>query len=225
MTTRISVHDLCRRRLGDLESAPEFSNLQINQWINDAIADYSVFFPRELSGDLTLTTGTHSYSMSTLTGLKRVLKVEYPKGEDPPEYLVKSVEKDSPSSFYGSYCYDLLDEPPSTIILGPDVTTGQKATITYQADHDYPAADSTVLTVPDRHLELLVLFVRMAAAQEISAKQNMDPQVTTLLSSTLSTHANRCEREYRTKLGQFLAADSPGGQMTSWDMDDHGQVY
>jgi len=44
--TRQDLRDLCRRRLGDETVPYKWSDLQVNQWINDAIADYSVHFPR-----------------------------------------------------------------------------------------------------------------------------------------------------------------------------------
>ena len=46
MTTyyRIHLRTLVRRRLGDLTTPYKWSNEQINQYINDAIADYSQHF-------------------------------------------------------------------------------------------------------------------------------------------------------------------------------------
>lgn len=46
MTTRKELNDICRLRLGDLTEPFEFSDQQINRWINDAIAEYSISFPR-----------------------------------------------------------------------------------------------------------------------------------------------------------------------------------
>ena len=46
MTSRLDLRNLCRRRLGDLTAPTHWSDLQINQWINDAVADYSLYFPR-----------------------------------------------------------------------------------------------------------------------------------------------------------------------------------
>ena len=44
MTSRLDLRNLCRRRLGDLTTPTHWSDLQINQWINDAVADYSLLF-------------------------------------------------------------------------------------------------------------------------------------------------------------------------------------
>lgn len=43
---RIDLRRLCRRRLGDLTTPYKWSDEQLNQWINNAIADYSLHFPR-----------------------------------------------------------------------------------------------------------------------------------------------------------------------------------
>jgi hypothetical protein len=51
----------------------------------DAIADYSVHFPRIITLKIDCTASTHAYDMPA--DCKAVLSVEYPKGEDPPKYL------------------------------------------------------------------------------------------------------------------------------------------
>lgn len=221
MTSREDLRNLCRRRLGDLGDPFEFSNLQINQWINDAIAEYSIYFPRESSLLISLVEGQSAYS---LENVRRVVAVSYPASADPPVYLQRGDHRLG-EGFYGTPRYDVLGEPPTSLILGPAVRSGEQVEVRVLGDHDYPAADATPLTVPDRHLELLVLFVRLAAAQEIASQEMMDPQVTTLLSSTLSTNAGRAGREYRLKLKEYLQAESLGGQPLAWGWDEHGRLY
>src|SRR5512135_379203 len=93
--TRGQLRDLCRRRLGDLAVPYKWSDLQINQWINDSIADYSIHFPRRATLKFDCTTGVHAYDLPP--DCQAVLRVEYPHGEDPPEYLQPG---DSASPFF-----------------------------------------------------------------------------------------------------------------------------
>lgn len=220
MTTREDLRNLCRRRLGDLDSPFEFSNLQINQWINDAIADYSVYFPREATQVIDL---VEAQSVYALEAARQVLAVVHPAGSDPPCYLPRGDQRGE--GFFGRRRYDLIGDPPTHLVLGLVGQPGEQVEIRLLRDHDYPASDGTPVTLPDRHLELLVLFVRMAAAQEVASREMMDPQVTTLLSSTLSTNAGRAEREYRLKLKEYLQAESPGGQWLGWRGERPARIY
>jgi len=63
---------LCHRRLGDLTSLYAFSDDQINQWINDAITEYSINFPWQICRQIC-----------------SIISIEYPSGEDPPEYITR----------------------------------------------------------------------------------------------------------------------------------------
>lgn len=224
MTTRGDLRDLCRRRLADEIEPVNWSDLQINQWVIDAIADYSNFFPRTLTKDITLSAGTHEYPFEGMTGVRSILRIEYPKSQDPKVYLERRDIR-SPAGWHGKAVYDVLGDPPAILVLGPgNWATGAKTAVTYLADHDYPDDDADAITVPDLHIELLVLFVRMAALQEAHHKETRNPMTNVLLVGTLSLDASRAEREYRTKIEQFLAAWQPGSGMVSWG-DDIGRVY
>ncbi len=63
MTTyyRIDLRTLCRRRLGDLTTPYKWSDEQINQFINDAIADYSMHFPRVQTQTISCSDDTREY--------------------------------------------------------------------------------------------------------------------------------------------------------------------
>ena len=63
MTTRSDLRRLIRRRLGDNASPTQWSDLQINQWINDAIAEYSIHFPRKLDAAIPCIDGQRGYDL------------------------------------------------------------------------------------------------------------------------------------------------------------------
>ncbi|MCS6908625.1 MAG: hypothetical protein RML93_12200 [Anaerolineales bacterium] len=197
MTTRQEVNQLCRRRLADQRAPFTFSDLQINQWIHDAIAEYSQLFPRTLYAEFTLQAGQTVVDLSGLSGFQTVLRVEYPLGMQPPRFLQR-IARARTAVFNGRPTYDLDWGAPGgwRLYLGLTPKAGEKLGLTYQADHLYPAEDATPLTVPDRHLELIVLFVRMAALQEQLAELGAQSLPAPPLLGIRALNAARARQEY-----------------------------
>lgn len=197
MTTRLEVNQLCRRRLADQSAPFTFSDLQINQWIHDAIAEYSQLFPRTLYAEFTLQAGQTVVNLSGLEGFQTVLRVEYPLGLQPPRFLQR-ISRSRGAVFSNRPTYDLDWGAPGgwQLHLGLTPQGGEKLGLTYQADHLYPADDPTTLTVPDRHLELIVLFVRMAALQEQLAELGAQSLPAPSLLSVRALNAVRARQEY-----------------------------
>lgn len=216
MTTRKALNDICRLRLGDLSEPYEFSDQQINRWITDAIAEYSLSFPRRLCRHITTTAGQRDYPLEDIPEFQRVLRVEYPYGQEPSCYLTHR-RQDDRRGFLAQPVYDLELTAPQTLtlVIGVTPAAGETIALTYQADHSFPQNDEDELSVPDRHLELLVLFVRQAAMQEQLARHSAAADAGSLLLSSLSENAARAAREYREQLeAARLAQDA--GSWVSW---------
>lgn len=155
----------------------------VNAWIRDAIRDYSGHFPMfvdtdDQSTNISCVAGQQEYSLSSFTGIQAVLDVEYPEGNDPAS-LLKRWEQDDPRGFEGLEVYALRGfEKPDTLRLGQEPSSGESIRLTYLADHTAPATDITTLTVPDRHLDVLVLFVQWRAMRAAVNRlmTNPDPQ-------------------------------------------------
>ncbi len=218
MTTRKDINDLCRRRLGDQFSPNEFTDLQINQWINDAIADYSIYFPRQIAISISTQAGTCLYPLENIAGLRSVLSVSYPSLEGECTYLTRRSERDR-RGFYGRPVYDLKPDQTGhwVLVLGLTPPEGETISMLVEADHLYLASDPDETTVPDLHLELLVLFVRAAAMQEQLAQMSAQNEPSSLLLSTLGANANRALNEYQQKKREFLAGMSAGGMIQVWE--------
>ncbi len=95
---------------------------------------------------------------------------------------------------------------------------------TYQADHDYPYDDLDEITVLERHYELIILYVRWAAYQELATTESSDPDPTTLALSTLELNAFRAQRLYLQSLKDAVASDSHSATAT-WSMDKWDRAY
>ena len=154
-----------------------------NAWIRDAIRDYSSHFPMFVDTDdestnITCVDDQQEYSLSSLTGIQAVLDVEYPEGNDPASLLERR-EQDEPRGFEGFEVYAVRGfEKPDTLRLGQEPSSTEKIRLTYLADHTAPATDIITLTVPDRHLDALVLFVQWRAMRAAVNRlmTNPDPQ-------------------------------------------------
>jgi len=162
-----------RERMADETQWPDST---LDNWINDAIRDYSVYFRRRVAATITAVEDQREYSLSGYTGIRSVLSVEWPEDEDPPEYLSRRAEKDV--CFWGGPWYDVRGTvAPETLVIAQKPDEGEDIGLVYEADHTELTADDDVLTVPDRHLEGLALFVWWKAAQELAmtvARQELD---------------------------------------------------
>ena len=70
----------CRDLLGDLTGgAYIFTDVQLDDWINRAINDLSIHFPRYMVYTVGTTLGTHTYDLEVYH--KGIASVEYPTGE------------------------------------------------------------------------------------------------------------------------------------------------
>ncbi len=218
MTTRADLRNLVRRRLGDLTAPYTQSDLQVNQWINDAIADYSVYFPQVKTASITAVTGTHEYSLPV--DFVSIVRVEWPVGREPEEFLER-VNRAESAGPYTSGVYEMMESHSSAVSkiwFADEMMTGSNPEIVYQASQDSLDDDGDVTTVPDRHLDLLVLFCRWASLQELASEEAANPDPSQLNVSVLDTNAGRAERSYRKSLSDFLQAEK-SSQRVSWRME------
>lgn len=230
--TRQQIRDLCRRRLGDLETPYHWSDLQVNQWINDAIADYSQHFPILTQVNLATVAGQNSYLLS---GIRRILGVEYPLSVAGPavENRLLLLDHTRPEflNLAGYYDVDYSPQANSEVILWlsgamagcpPGLTDDCRCT--GQADHSYLDDDSDETTLPERNLELVMLYVRWAAFQELASSESANPDPTSLAMGTLELNASRAQRLYLVALQETKRAESES-RSVEWKLDRWDRVY
>lgn len=218
-STRSELNDLMRRRLSDHTAPYTWSDIQINQWINDAIADYSQHFSEStIQQTINCVADQREYSLSSYTGLTDITRVEYPADEDEPD-LLEFRRTTDPRGFYGGEFYDVLGNPPQVLIIAEEPDSGDTIEIDYIADHDYLDDDTDVCTVPDGHLDVLVNHVRWSAAQERLNKELQNPDRTSITLNSLSLEAVRAERIYSNVLKRYIRANSESSSI-QWDLND-----
>ena len=220
MTTRAQFRAVLRETMSVRSHWPD---TLLNIWIGDAIRDYSNYFSRQLEAILDCVAGQREYSLVTLLGIQGVLMVEYPVGEDPPRYLARRPET---GGFAGLPVYDLRGEPPHALVIGEEPDADDDIGLVYTADHAVPANDTDALTMPDRHLEALKLFVIWQAVRELELNEATDPDTTNMLLSMLGLNSVRAERMYRSRLDDFRQkVAAPGGYAGPWVSDANDKVY
>ncbi len=223
MTNREELRTMIRLRLGDMAETPILTDEQVNQWINDSIREYSIHFPRQTELRIPCLALVREYGLEGKTdesgveakGVRQVLRVEYPLGEDPPQILLRRSELDG-RGFQEENVYDVRANPPLTLVLGP-LPKGTE-TLGVHISCDYPALslDTDIPTLPDRRLELIVLFTRLLALQELAATEAIDPSPTGVILTGLSTMLARAREDYESQLAEYQKSDSPGGVITRW---------
>ena len=87
MTTLAQLIDDCEADLADSGNAT-WSAADIEQWCRDAIGDYSQHFPFKNNYEITCSVGDKTYQIVDDQYID-VISVEFPKGEDPPQYLFR----------------------------------------------------------------------------------------------------------------------------------------
>ncbi len=193
----------------DLALPYHWSDLQLNQWLNDAIADYGLYFPRTLSLEIDAEAGVRAYDLPS--DFQAALRVEYPAGEEPPN-LLQRLPLNEQDFWELAERYDIVGRNDGTtaseLWLSDTPHDGETIRIEYLADHASLDDDGDTTSLPDRHLELLVLFVRWASLQELASSEALNPDPSNLSVSTLDTNVLRAGEAYRLQVQAALGRES-----------------
>ena len=192
----------------------------IEQWLRDAIADYSQHFPRTLSETIAAATDDRKYDLPA--GFLDVLTVEYPTGQEPPEYLARRPH-DHPRFWIENGYFDIVergdDTDASELWISKKPTTGESIDVLYHGRHLMNSTDlatSDNLTVPEHHHHLLRKYARWQAAEQLKAAEEAAPTSnSSLLMSQLAINVDRARRAYVDALAKAVFANSKSAAV-SW---------
>ena len=225
MTTLAELTTRVQTALADA-SAETWAAATIQSWIEEAIREYSIHFPRQRETTIACSDDVRQYDLPA--DFQDVVSAEYPDGEDPPEYL-RRLSHHHPSYWQSSGYYDVFEPADPTdlaqIWISEKPSAGQDIALIYLADHDYDLDPADSLTVPDTHHHLLIQYVVWSAMRERMAAETANPQADTLILSQLASDANRAFRTYIEALNKARNAQAPGSYSTTWRMDVHDPIY
>lgn len=236
MTTFSTLQTACRNLIGDT-SKTTFTDDQVKQWINDAIAQLSIHFPRRLTYSIDTNKDQPKYNIPVT--VLAILSCEYPANQNPPVYC--QLREYTHPDFWqqdGYYClvkrmdaYLAADPPVEGYGEAPQIWVSRKPLsndevirLEYLTEHDLLSNANNVCTVLPRHEHLIHLFVRWKAWSELATTEGMDPHPTELLNATLEVNANRAERSYLEALKAAQQAESDSSQAHLW-MDKWDRIY
>lgn len=224
MTTRADLRRSLRQMLTDATAMPDS---QLDEWCRQAIYDYSLHFPYSRTASWDAAAGVRFYTIyleAATTIIHAVLGVEYPVGEEPPVMLSRKSQHEA--DFYGGAYYDLLLEGYNQVlVLGQTPSGGEGIKIVYESEHLYPTLEDSNLTVPDRHLELLRLFVQWKAISSLELSEAVDVGRQGDLLRELGLNSRQAAQAYHARMHQLLEATAPGGWVAAWTVESNRRIY
>lgn len=219
-----------RNHLGDLNSASyQFSDAQLTQWLNAAIFDYSIHFPRKKNSLIALTPGTHYYEMPL--DFHSVLTVQYSKFNptltpQTPEYFTHRSHK-HPDFWERDGFYDIWKHQEeieqSWLIISRDPYSAMDTIVCYyHGDHTSLVDAADECSLPVRHLHLLDFYVRWMSLQNLSTLESMSPTTSVdgaiALLDKYEANVRLAEAAYRSAMADARSAESETG-VSEWRMD------
>lgn len=224
MTTRADLRRSLRQMLTDATAMPDS---QLDEWCRQAIYDYSLHFPYSRTASWDAAAGVRNYTIyleAATAIIHAVLGVEFPVGEEPPVML--SRRSQHAADFFGGPYYDLLLEGYlQVLILGQMPAGGEGIKIVYESEHLYPTLEDSNLTVPDRHLELLRLFVQWKAISALELAEVVDVGRKETMLRELGLNSRQAAQVYHARMQELLEATAPGGFTPCWTVEAHRRIY
>lgn len=172
MTTRAALRATIRGELNDEGATALWPNARLDQWILEAIRDYSERLPREVTTTITSVANQEAYNLPA--DFDRVLRVEHPANHFRIHAPIASGDVLQDSSIPRIRVEEQLtyDVWASQLVLRPAPTAaGENIKLRYLAVYAEPAADADVLATPARDDELLVWYVGWRAFQWLSTDE------------------------------------------------------
>jgi hypothetical protein len=227
MTTLTTLINLCEADLSDSGNAT-WAAADIQQWIVDAISDYSQHFRRELSEDLTTLLNDRMYDLPDVC--LDIVSVEYPQGEDPPTYLQPRSHNHTDfwiEEGYYDYIINGNDTDVDELWISEKPAASETIRVRYLAHHDLPDQTSDNLTVPDEHQYILRNYVLWRAAIQLKVVEEASPTSNSaLIMSQLAVNVDRMRRAYVDSLAKALYSISRS-RPVSWlgSTNESSRIY
>lgn len=206
-------------------NAYRFTDAQIALWTQNAIRDHSINWP--LMKRVTIEAGVDEDTYDLAYDVHFIRHVLYvPEGDFDRQVYLKRTNYTADDFSTQVNVYDWVKRShaseKSTLIVSPPSPSAQDLYyVDYGGDHIVPEADITNLTVADRHLPLLLLYIRWKATEDISTVQNVAiiPRIGTIVNPPMSEEAARMAMNaYFTALKMAKKEESEG-VMVRWKMD------
>ena len=230
-TTLAEIADRAQITLNDA-GAGTWPQATVEEWVVEAIRDYTQTFPRTIRSSITIASGDPGHEFDLTADYIAMVNVEFPGDQSPPVYLQR--RRRTHPRFYGYEGY--YDVEPTgdmtnvaTLYLSEEPETGDKIYWTAKCHHDTTLASGDDITVPEHHEGLLLLFVLWTAFRERLATEEQDPDTSLAGNVTLLQElvkgAKQAGVEYKEAVQRAKVTASDGGYSGPWEVDAHDRIY
>lgn len=209
---------------GNNYGTDRWNKTQVQEWIRQAIIDYSIRFPIQTSTTIATVVGTYAYNLPS--NFLITLSVR-DATSTPPTYYA---QKDHNASFWNqSEAY--------TIIPGHEVTAAQiwipnatatTLTIEYEGRHDTNLSDSSVISVPEQYhdiLELYILWQAGIARRDAAAVELENEDIELKEYDHLKRTAGTARISYFVAISQALKFTAGKSSIVHWSNDQLDSIY
>lgn len=226
MTTLANLADEAQNALAD-SSAATWTQAQVEQWCNAAIREYSKYFPRTIETSINCADDDHTYDLPA--GFQQALSVEYPAGEDPPQFLTWRGYRTA--GFFGaSGFYDVIRNDDNANVnelwISEAPATGETITVIHTADHPHDLAAGGTVTVPSYHHNLLISWVVWQAYRERLSAEVASSYPNLEHMNSLAAAVAAAAAEWREQLAAATTTlTQPDPYTGPWAMDPYDRIY
>lgn len=226
MTTLAQLANRAQGAVDD-ETAEQWPQNLVEEWCLEGIRDYNQHFPRTRSTTVATTADVRQYDLPA--DFRGVVSVEYPTGEDPPQFLLQRSRLGK--QFWGRRGYfDVIARNDAAnvaeLVISEKPQAGQTITLEYLADHELALESTDEITVPGRHEGIIVEFCIWRAWLELLAGEQQAPTSnSSLLMSQYASNADRAKRAYVESLARALRAGEGKSASVAWRLDKWDRIY
>jgi hypothetical protein len=232
--TITEVADIAQNALGDA-AAGTWSQATVEEWVLQAIRDYSTHFSMITTTTITCVTGIREYALPT--DFLAAVHVQYPyemvAGVGTPDEGLKRKSFTQPDFWDVDGYYDWLPVrsagvEPADLYISNIPTACELIYVVYSALYYHRDDSSPTITycrVPDQHIPVLVQFVMFLAAQERLNTELQDPDRTIHLIDDLRGAVRGAKKTYGEMITAAKVGTAEARQTPKWEMDTHDRIY
>jgi len=236
MTISLNITvDLVRKNFRDVK----WSQDTLEEWVKQAVKEYSKHFPLVSSVTDSAVAGTYKYDFfagahdeEDLPVVLAVTKFEYPTGEDPPKYPKR---KSHTQDFFfdgDDDFYDVVIFPNRTNgeVWLSDPETGSSFQIWFHTEHAWTSVDSDTdenTEVAGNHQPIIIQYVTWLCWREMisEAQMNLDKDEYTSKIRAIVERADYEYIRYTDMIHDAEKAVSPESETIVWAMDKYDRIY
>jgi hypothetical protein len=202
----------------------KWSNDTLKAWVRDAVRDYSQHFPQVKEAAVIAIAGTYEYDINDL--VLAVIEVEYPSGEDPPEYPEQRNHREPHFFGDGVSYYDVVLYPGQgeAELWLSDPQAGETCSVKYYTGHDWTAEGSDYKTdIADEDRHVLVQYVIWQCWRETLTMERETADADRR--AYLQEQAADAASSYSYYINQIKANRSAESEFVRWKMDKFDRIY